>query len=91
MISRNSNPLFVFLLMGLFVVGEIGAIAQSKSPQTAEFNAPATAPSAPAITPKPTPIKIGGLTFSGSIRARLESWDWFESGAANTAFNMPKT
>jgi len=87
-ISRNSNPLFVFLLMGLFVVGEIGAIAQSKSPQTAEFNAPATAPSAPAITPKPTPIKIGGLTFSGSIRARLESWDWFESGAANNDYNF---
>ena len=68
MISRNSKPLFVFLLMGLFVVGEIGAIAQSKSPHTAEFNAPATAPSGPAITPKPTPIKIGGVTFSGSIR-----------------------
>jgi hypothetical protein len=35
MISRNSNPLFVFILIGLFVVGEIGAIAQSKSPYTA--------------------------------------------------------
>jgi len=41
MISRNSKLPFVFLLMGLFVVGEIGAIAQSKSSHTAEFNAPA--------------------------------------------------
>jgi hypothetical protein len=42
MISRNFNPLPAFLLMGVFVVGEIGAIARSKSPQAAEFNAPAT-------------------------------------------------
>lgn len=88
MISRNSKPLFVFLLMGLFAAGEIGAIAQSKSPYTAEFNAPNTAPSGPAITPKPTPIKIGGVTFSGSIRARFESWDWFEAGAANNDYNF---
>ena len=32
MISRNSNPLLAFLLMGLFVAGEIGAIAQSEIP-----------------------------------------------------------
>jgi len=88
MISRNFNPLPAFLLMGFLVVGEIGAIAQSKSPQTAEFNAPATAASAPAITPKPTPVKIGGVTFSGSIRARFESWDWFETGAANNDYNF---
>ena len=27
---------------------------------------------------QPTPIQIGSVTFSGSIRERYEAWDWFE-------------
>ncbi|MFN7929406.1 MAG: alginate export family protein [Blastocatellia bacterium] len=43
---------------------------------------------APAATPAPAPIKIGSITVSGSIRARFESWDWFETPAANNDYNF---
>lgn len=32
----------------------------------------------------PTPIQIGPVTFSGSIRTRVESWDWFGGKGQNT-------
>ncbi len=53
---------------------------------------------APTSTPKaittaktsssPKPIKLGGLTLSGSLRLRFESWDWFESAAAENSYNF---
>src|SRR5262245_58331687 len=89
MISCISKPLFMFLLICLFVVREIDTRAQSKSQQTAEFNAPTSIPSAaPSPAPTPTEIKLGGVTFSGSVRTRFESWDWFETGAANSSYNF---
>src|ERR1041385_4295957 len=30
------------------------------------------------------PIKIGPLTISGSIRTRLENWEWFKGNADNS-------
>jgi hypothetical protein len=88
MIPRNFKSPFVLLLMGMFVVGEIGSSAQSKATQIAEFNAPAPISTTPKPAPSPAPIKIGGVTFSGSIRGRFESWDWFETGAANNNYNF---
>jgi len=92
MISRNSKPLFMFLLVGLFVAGGIDANAQSKSSRTAEFNPPATTPANPSVppdpAPSPAPINIGGVTFSGGIRARFESLNWFETGLANNTYNF---
>jgi hypothetical protein len=29
------------------------------------------------------PLKIGDVTVSGSLRTRVESWDWFQGGANN--------
>jgi hypothetical protein len=29
------------------------------------------------------PLKIGDITVSGSLRNRIESWDWFQGNAAN--------
>jgi Alginate export len=92
MISRNSKPLFMLLLMGLFVAGENVAIAQTKSTQTAEFNTSTTTPTKssapPEPAPSPTAINIGGVTFSGSVRTRFESWDWFETGSATDSYNF---
>lgn len=34
------------------------------------------------------PIKIGTLTVSGSLRARFESWDWFDTNAAEDSYNF---
>src|SRR5579872_2175485 len=32
------------------------------------------------------PIKIGDVTFSGSLRSRLYVWDWFEPAAGNNNY-----
>ena len=45
-------------------------------------------PPAPAQTPSTTPIELGGITMSGSLRTRVESWDWF-SGNANNSYAYP--
>ncbi len=42
--------------------------------------------------PKPKtasdPIKIGSVTFSGSVRARSESWNWFDTTAADPDYTF---
>jgi hypothetical protein len=61
----------------------------------------APTPPAPALSPEATsraatrsaaaqenaPIKMGALTVSGSLRARLESWDWFDTHVADDSYN----
>ena len=32
------------------------------------------------------PIKIGGITVSGSLRSRLYMWDWFQPAAGNNSY-----
>src|SRR5215831_9012875 len=34
------------------------------------------------------PVKIGEVTISGSLRTRVESWNWFE-GSANNDYTYP--
>src|SRR5437667_6523964 len=38
-----------------------------------------------------SPIKIGNMTFSGSIRSRVYFWDWFEPAAGNNAYQYSGT
>ena len=44
--------------------------------------------------PKPTPpqsptgIRIGSITFSGSVRARVENWNWFETSLAEPDYTF---
>jgi len=64
----------------LFSVGLVCApLASAARAQQAAITA-STSNSSPAATPKPAnaPIKIGGVTISGSLRLRAESWDWFD-------------
>jgi hypothetical protein len=52
---------------------------------------PASAPVSAQGAPSPTaPVEIGGVTFTGSFRTRLESWDWF-GGTANGTYTYPGT
>src|SRR5438094_102137 len=39
-------------------------------------------------TPALNPLKVGGIVVSGSLRTRIESWDWF-SGNANNEYTYP--
>jgi len=34
----------------------------------------------------PAPIKIGNVTFTGSLRSRVYFWDWFEPAAGNNDY-----
>src|SRR5512140_3565705 len=34
------------------------------------------------------PLKLGDITVSGSLRTRVESWDWFQ-GSANNDYTFP--
>src|SRR5438045_475203 len=36
--------------------------------------------------PGPQPIKIGGIAVQGSLRARLEDWNWFEANTGDNAY-----
>ncbi len=46
----------------------------------------------PSITakpaPAPAPIKLGNVTFSGSLRLRMENWDWFETEKADGSYTF---
>jgi len=35
---------------------------------------------------QPAPIKIGGVTVSGSLRSRVYFWDWFQPAAGNNDY-----
>lgn len=43
---------------------------------------------AAAQTSAPAPLMIGDFAASGSLRTRVESWDWF-SGMANNQYTYP--
>ena len=40
---------------------------------------------------QPTPIQIGSVTFSGSIRERYEAWDWFEPTTGQNLYGYSGT
>ena len=54
----------------------LSATAMSAQPQ-----APADAPVAP-----PAPLKIGGITVTGSFRTREEDWNWFKSDTGDGSY-----
>ena len=37
------------------------------------------------------PLRIGGITIAGSLRARGEDWNWFESSAADATYTYGHT
>jgi hypothetical protein len=40
----------------------------------------------PATPGSSGPIKLGGVTFAGSLRSRLYGWDWFEPASGNNVY-----
>jgi hypothetical protein len=38
----------------------------------------------PSDAQPPAPVTLGGVTFTGSFRTRLESWNWFDQTAAGS-------
>jgi Alginate export len=56
------------------------------APPTASAQIAAT-PSAP-TSPVYRPIRIGGVTITGSLRVRGEDWNWFESTGADASYTF---
>jgi hypothetical protein len=46
----------------------------------------AALPLAAQSTDQPAPIKLGGVTVSGSLRVRLYDWDWFQPTTGNNSY-----
>ncbi len=71
------------LLIGFWVV--LGTAAWAEAPLEADAGTAAGSPGAaatpapaPAATSAPTVMKIGDVVITGSLRARLYVWDWFQ-------------
>ncbi len=81
-VYTNCRLLLVALTMSL----SLDALAQQKEPRpnltVATMPSPTPAAPAPNLPQAAAPIKVGSLTISGSVRARFESWDWFDVNPA---------
>lgn len=78
----------VALLNAIFIATlSIHSQAQSA---TALVTQPSPTPTPNASKPPAAaaPVKIGSLTLTGSIRARAESWDWFETEKADPTYTF---
>lgn len=81
----NSRKIRSILSLFVFIVTTV-VCANAQSSQTASTNPTPSSP--PAAKPASVPIKLGKLTLSGSLRLRFESWDWFETTAAENSYNF---
>jgi hypothetical protein len=39
-----------------------------------------------AAPPAPTPIKLGGVAVTGTLRSRVYAWDWFQPASGNSGY-----
>ena len=89
--ARALGPI-VFIAF-LLACGVTSAYAQGSSGgQTSQTDKP-TGATSDAHPPSTTaqnykPIEFGGVTFSGSLRVRLENWDWFDTPAADGSYTF---
>jgi hypothetical protein len=77
--NRAAGTARWILSVGWLLACPLAAVSQSAPPSTP---APAAKPAASAS--QPGNLKIGSLSVSGSIRFRIEPWNWFAGNAENT-------
>lgn len=88
-LTRLIKALTLFCVTALMLTSAAtNAVAQtSPAQQVPTANKPPDPSAKSQAPPKPEstyqPIKLGGVTFSGSLRVRVESWDWFDTPAAD--------
>jgi hypothetical protein len=96
MFVRFSLTLNLTLSLALACALVLAAPAQTATDQVTAAHltgsARAAVPNNPTAAPTPQPanppFKSGSFRFTGSLRARFESWDWFETDAAENAYNF---
>lgn len=79
--ENRRNPLPV--LASLLLLGLLAAPAWAQTSPAQPAEKPATAAPAPARA-----LQQGEVTFSGSLRGRMENWGWFEVPAAQDAYTF---
>lgn len=79
--ENRRNPLPVLASLLLLCLLAAPAWAQTSPAQPAEK--PAAAAPAPARA-----LKLGEVTFSGSVRGRMENWGWFEVPGADDGYTF---
>jgi Alginate export len=67
-----------FVLLALLLLGGRDGFGQSALPSAPTTGSPTSGAAGP--------IKIGSVTFTGSLRTRLYAWDWFEPTAGNNNY-----
>ena len=92
-LPQMTRPLSFAGGLGLLLVLPAYSPAQTTTALAPAVDTAAAAKPKPEAKPvaKPAavkPIKIGGLTLSGSIRARWENTDWFASDKADGSYNF---
>jgi len=74
-------------LAGACLGQALSAVAAPTAAAPAPTPAPAPAPAPQAAAPATfAPLKIGKVTFSGSLRSRSENWNWFEPDAGDNTY-----
>jgi hypothetical protein len=76
--KRGDNMRFLLLAQ---VAALAGLLAGSVYGQAA-----ASGSTASASTAASGPIKLGGVTVTGSLRSRLYGWDWFQPAAGDNSY-----
>jgi len=64
----------------LYLAAALAALCRAGDPPTPPPQDTAATPAAPA------PLKIGGVTISGSFRTRAEDWQWFEAPTGDNKY-----
>ena len=77
-----------FVIFPAFYLSLLFFYSATTSAQSTISQTPVAAKPANQPTAAPTPFKIGNFEISGSVRSRFESWDWFDTDAADGDYNF---
>ena len=81
--TKLAGALFLMLALQTYCPAQQATTALAPATDTTSAAKLKSAP-----TPALKPIKIGSVTFTGSIRARWENTDWYDSDKANGSYDF---
>ncbi|MEW6206943.1 MAG: alginate export family protein [Acidobacteriota bacterium] len=81
--NSDPNPSPLRWLLCLMTTALTLALSQAALAQQGKALQPT-----PSAQPSPKEIRIGNVLFSGSVRARLENWNWFDTSLADDSYTF---
>lgn len=70
----------------VFFLGAAALLAADPQAETKPAAVAAPKPAPAAAAPVPKPIKLGSVLVQGSVRSRLEAWDWFTPDSGDPSY-----